>query len=247
MKSILICFFFLSAIQICQAQKEFLVGGSFGFPSSNWEYEGTIDGLRSLTRSSWSVSAFGSKMLKRNWIGKVELGVNRFGQALSFREIKNKELSIIAWAITPVLSKKLKLGGSKFSFEPGLGISLTYFPVNNYTFDRDSFKIFGRPGIDDQGNEIWIPLHNITIDGYQEVVTRFGLLIRPELMVNYQFNDNSFVFIRGIIGIGFEDRIVDRQFPIVNLDGINYEAQHKLGSSYTSFDLGFKMLIKNIF
>jgi hypothetical protein len=247
MKSILFGILFLSLIQIGHAQNKLMFGGSFGFPSSNWKYDGTIDGLRSLTRSSWSISAFSAKKFNKNLIGKVELGVNRFGQALSFQGMKNKQLPIVSWMVTPIISKNLPMKGTKFSLEPGLGVSLTYFQKNNYTFDRDSFKVFGRRGKDDLGNEIWIPLHNITIDGYQEVASQFGLLIRPELVVNYQINDKSFAFIRGLIGIGLGESIVDREFPIVNLDGLNYEAYHKVGSSYTSFEFGYKILLNNLF
>lgn len=245
MKTILLGILFFLVVQLGYSQSKLMFGGSFGFPSSKWEYDGTIDGLRSLTRSSWSVSFFGAKIFNKNWIGKVDFGVNRFGQALSFQGMKINQIPIVSWMVTPIVAKNLKLEGTKFSIEPGFGVSLTYFQRNNYTFDRDSFKVYGRRGKDDLGNEIWIPLHNITIDGYQEVVSQFEVLIRPELVVNYQVNDKSFAFIRGLIGIGLGESIVNREFPIVNLDDVNYEAYHKVGSSYTSFELGYKVFLNN--
>ncbi len=241
MKTILIGILFLSIIQIGLAQTKFTAGASFGFPTHNWGYEGTIDGLRSQTRSSWSISAFGSKVYNNNWSGKLEIGVNRFGEALSFNGMKTGQPPIVSWIMTPTISKNLNLEGTRFSIEPGIGVSLAYYQKSKYTFDRDSFKVFGRLGKDNQGNEIWIPVNNLTIDGFQDVVSQFAFLIRPELNINYHLNDNSMVFLRGLVGIGFNENIVERDFYRVNFDGEDYEANHKLGSSYTSFDLGYKV------
>jgi hypothetical protein len=92
-----------------------------------------------------------------------------------------------------------------------------------------------------------VPLYDLTFSGSQEVKSRVFPLLKPNLELHYSIGERSNLFARGTLGFSLINEIIVRDFPVVILEGQEYEVSHSTNLSYSALELGYSLHLKNSF
>lgn len=218
---------------------------SFGFPKINWDYSGNLDGLRTIYRNGWSITASGLKIQDNGLIYGFDLGVNRYGNGFQFGNMRFDIKEIHHFSLLPFIGYEHKIQGTKFSVRTNLGFGLGIVPQENKIYQNDqSFQTRRIERKDANGNSYSEPLYDLTFSGSQEVKNRLFPLLKPNMELHYSVGENSSVFMKGTMGITFMDDIIVRDFPDVVLEGENYNVNHSSNLNYTAVEFGYSRKLK---
>lgn len=225
------------------AQK--VVGVSFGFPKIDWDYEGSLDGLRTVYRNGWSITLSGSKITERGLLYGLEAGVNRYGNGFQYDRMRFDIKEIHHFNISSHIGYEYTIEGSKFSIRPMLGVGIGLIPIENkYYVEDKTFQIRRIRLRDANGNFYSEPLYDLTFSGSQTVNNRIFPLLKPSVELHYSVGENSSVFVKGMLGITVMNKIIERDFPDVVLEGDNYFVNHSTSLSYSALELGYSLKLR---
>jgi hypothetical protein len=139
---------------------------SFGFPKINWDYSGNLDGLRTVYRNGWSITASGLKIRDNGLTYGFDLGVNRYGNGFQFGNMRFDIKEIHHFSLLPFIGYVHKIQGTKFSVRTNLGFGLGILSIENKIYQNDqSFQTRRIERKDAIGNFYSEPLYDLTFSG----------------------------------------------------------------------------------
>lgn len=210
---------------------------SFGIPKINWNYNGNLDGLRTVNTSGWSITASGLKIKEDGFIYGFDLGVNRYGNGFQYGISRPGVGEIHHFSILPLIGYNHIIPGSKFSFRLNFAFGAGIVTLADRYYQNDhSFKVMF--------TSYGVPLYDLTFSGSQEVKSRVFPLLKPSLELHYAVGERSTLFVKGTLGISLMNSVIVRDFPEVLLDGETYSVTHSTSLSYSSVEIGYSYLIK---
>lgn len=210
---------------------------SFGYPKINWDYNGNLDGLRTVNTSGWSITASGLKIKENGLVYGIDVGVNRYGNGLQVGRSRPGVGEIHHFSILPLVGYNHTLTGSKFSIRLNFGFGIGVVASDNRYYENDKsfqtkFTSYGQPLLD------------LTYSGSQIVKNRIFPLVKPNIELHYALGERSTLFGKGTLGISLVEDAIVRDFPEVLLDGETYSATHSTSLSYSSLEIGYSYRIK---
>ncbi|MDP2041113.1 hypothetical protein [Algoriphagus sp.] len=218
---------------------------SFGIPKINWDYSGNLDGLRTVYRNGWSITASGFEIKDNGLVYGVDLGVNRYGNGFQFGNMRYDIKEIHHFSFLPFIGYNNKIKGTKFSGQFNLGFGFGIIPIENKFYKNDqTFQVRRVERRDADGNVYTIPLYDLTFSGSQEVKSRVFPLLKPNIELHYAVGEKSTLFVKGTLGVSLKNSVIVRDFPEVLLDGETYSVTHSTNLSYSSLEVGYSYRIK---
>jgi hypothetical protein len=218
---------------------------AFGFPKIEWGYNGNLDGLRTVYRNGWSLTASGFEIKDNGLVYGVDLGVNRYGNGFQYGNMRYDIREIHHFSFLPFIGYNNKIKDTKFSGQFNLGFGFGVIPIENKFYKNDqTFQVRRIERRDADGNVYTVPLYDLTFSGSQEVKSRVFPLLKPNIELHYALGEKSSFFFKGTLGVSLMNSVIVRDFPEVFLDGETYSVTHSTSLSYSSVEIGYSYRIK---
>lgn len=218
---------------------------SFGFPNSNWDYSGNLDGLRTVNMGGWSITASGLKIKENGLVYGIDLGVNRYTNGFQYDRMRSGLKGTHNFSVVPFAGYRYSAEGTKFSVQTNLGFGLGIVAIGNKYYENDkTFQIQRLEGKDADGNLYSRPRYDLTFSGSQEVKSRVFPLLKPSLELHYAVGERSTLFAKGTLGISLMQDVIVRDFQKVVLESEEYHVTHSTSMSYWALELGYSLKLK---
>ncbi|SEG14868.1 hypothetical protein [Algoriphagus boritolerans] len=243
-KNVLIILLLFLALQ-SKVYPQSTINLSFGFPKINWDYSGNFDGLRTVYRNGWSITASGLKIKKNGFIYGIDLGVNRYGNGFQFEFMRYDLKEIHHFSILPLIGYEHHLRETKFSVRFNSAFGIGIIPIENKFYESDStFQIRRVVKQNADGSTYSVPLYDLTFSGSQEIKSRIFPLIKPNIELHYSIGGRSTLFAKGTLGISLVEDVIVRDFPEIIYESEEYQVTHSTSLSYSCLEIGYSYRVK---
>ncbi|WP_026968841.1 hypothetical protein [Algoriphagus terrigena] len=237
MLKVIVTAFILCLVSQSEVDAQNTLNLSFGFPKINWDYSGNFDGLRTVYRNGWSITASGLKIKENGLIYGIDLGVNRYGNGFQFELMRFDLKEIHHFSILPLVGYEHHLPKTKFSIRFNLALGIGIVPIDNKHYESDrTFQI--------RRVAYGVPLYDLTFSGSQEVKSRIFPLVKPNLELHYSLGERSTLFVKGTLGISLMEEVIVRDFPKVIYESEEFYVTHSTNLSFWALELGYSMKLR---
>lgn len=230
------------------AQKSLEAGLRFGnLHYEDWNFKsGTIE-LNGNTNGIWNSEFYVQKPLAKGFKLRLTGGVMRSKESIRFKSIEPQVGSARYNNFLLGIGghKYFNLVKEKFGLNLGVGLGLNYLNSSDRTFDTDrTAQIIVIEVIDQDGNVIRKPLHDLTMNGSRTVTNPVSFIIKPEIGFFYALSNKTKLTLNYLHGINMGGPVVSRNLGPIIYEGNTYTAMDEFGGDFSSFALGIEVKLK---